>query len=585
MATDREREKTDRTKVNPPTPKGTSDTEKTSEAGGILEKMGQWQERSPAPPLLRENAVEPTVVKIQPRPPDLYAVDSYGEQLQYERELQGWTREELAKKIGASVSAVQSWENDLSDPDPAFRQKLSQLFGNDSYLNKESQMQREVPREKDEQSKSVQHRGETQKSPTSHRGDQSPSTWRSGVPEQPSVLPPERFSPSTEIEPPPEFPLPLEETKEEQEKAIEGAHEQSPLATQGETAARDIDGRQRQTDEWPTQNEQESSKVPVNYGRQLQRERKRKGWTQERLAMMIGVPVSEVTSWEKNLSSPDRLSRRKLAELLGKDIYRTSEAVVKDTSRTSRADGTLQIRITQEQLTAQNFTTVISALTELHTKCWLIQQGRFVHTIEYAQTRNVKFAEEANLVITKMAYNSPLAITFAPLDPKNIADALVVAIDGTVQAGQRLVAVKIANQEKGAQIQQAAKRAEQEYQAKQQELAIAAQKAAQESQMAQTEQERLRFELEKQRLTFQIEQERQKLELERQQVAIQREQLELVNMRMNYAIETANKMIGMLQPNADPTTRAMLVQTLLPSLLQLDSGKGLNLALPAPQNS
>ena len=56
-------------------------------------------------------------------------------------------------------------------------------------------------------------------------------------------------------------------------------------------------------------------------------------------------------------------------------------------------------------------------------------------------------------------------------------------------------------------------------------------------------------------------------------------------MRMNYAIETANKMIVMLQPNADQATRAMLVQTLLPSLLQLDSGQGLNLALPAPQQS
>ncbi len=54
---------------------------------------------------------------------------------------------------------------------------------------------------------------------------------------------------------------------------------------------------------------------------------------------------------------------------------------------------------------------------------------------------------------------------------------------------------------------------------------------------------------------------------------------------MNYDIETANKMIGMLQPDAEQMTRAMLVQTLLPSLLQLDSSKGLNLALPVPQNS
>lgn len=441
-------------------------------------------------------------------------IENYGQQLQNDLRLRGWTQDQLAEEIGVSKTDVQNWEDNQSVPDLASRQKLSQLFGNDFYVSKESHESR-LP-----------------------SGD--------GVPEAPLVTEPERF--------------PLAWSNEERERAIEGNHEQSSQTTPEETIA-------EATDEQPTQDRKEGRKVSVNYGQQLQRERKRKGWTQEWLARKMGVPVSKAISWEKNLSYPDRLSRRKLAELLGKDIYRTSQT-----------DGTLQIRITQEQLTAQNFTTIISALTELHTTCWLIQQSRFVQAIEYTQTHNMKFVEEANLVITRLAYNSPLAITFAPLDPKNIADALGVAIDNAVQARQRLIALRIANQEKAEQIQQAAKRAEQEYQAKQQELTIAAQKAAQESQMAQIEQERLRLDLERQRLTFQIEPERQKLELEKQRV-------ELATMRMNYAVETANQMIGMLQPNADQTTRAMLVQTLIPSLLQLDSSKGLNLSLPVPQNS
>ena len=39
-----------------------------------------------------------------------------------------------------------------------------------------------------------------------------------------------------------------------------------------------------------------------------------------------------------------------------------------------------------------------------------------------------------------------------------------------------------------------------------------------------------------------------------------------------------------LRPDADKETKAMLARTLLPDLLQLGSAKGLELALPSPQN-
>lgn len=42
-------------------------------------------------------------------------------------------------------------------------------------------------------------------------------------------------------------------------------------------------------------------------------------------------------------------------------------------------------------------------------------------------------------------------------------------------------------------------------------------------------------------------------------------------------------MVDMLQPNADQAARVMLIQTMLPNLLQLQDGKGLELALPEPQ--
>ena len=64
------------------------------------------------------------------------------------------------------------------------------------------------------------------------------------------------------------------------------------------------------------------------------------------------------------------------------------------------------IRIVQEPLTAQNFTTIISALTDLHTKCWLIEQGQFINLIDYTQTHDIRFVKEANLVIGKLAHYS-----------------------------------------------------------------------------------------------------------------------------------------------------------------------------------
>jgi DNA repair exonuclease SbcCD ATPase subunit len=228
---------------------------------------------------------------------------------------------------------------------------------------------------------------------------------------------------------------------------------------------------------------------------------------------------------------------------------------------------------------------ILSALTELHTKCWLIAKDHFADLIQYTQTQDTRFPKEANLVITKMEHHSPVEVTLGNLDPDKLSKAIVIAIDGVAQAKQRLKKIELENQEKEEQIRQSEKKAEQEYQAKQQELAIAVQKAAQETQRAELEQEKQKFELVRQRLLFQIEQEKQKLELERQQVALEKERLELFNTRMSYLIEIAGKMVDMLQPHADQSTREMLIQTMLPDLLQLQNGEGLELTLPVPQGS
>jgi hypothetical protein len=133
-----------------------------------------------------------------------------------------------------------------------------------------------------------------------------------------------------------------------------------------------------------------------------------------------------------------------------------------------------------------------------------------------------------------------------------------------------------------ARFEQEQKQVELDYQKKQQELATAIQKAAYDEQLAHLELEKQKFELERQHLLLQIDLDRQKLELERQQVALQREQAELENTRMTYAIEAANKMVTMLAPSANQATRTMLIQSLLPNILQLHAIPNVTITLPLP---
>src|SRR5438067_2906284 len=108
------------------------------------------------------------------------------------------------------------------------------------------------------------------------------------------------------------------------------------------------------------------------------------------------------------------------------ELVASPSSIMSDTSSSTRllemaSDNfpNLYIRVTEDPLTSRNLSTIISALTELHTKCWLIAKGRFADLIEYTQTHNVRFAEEANLVITRIKHNSPLdmSIGFTNLDP------------------------------------------------------------------------------------------------------------------------------------------------------------------------
>jgi hypothetical protein len=247
----------------------------------------------------------------------------------------------------------------------------------------------------------------------------------------------------------------------------------------------------------------------------------------------------------------------------------------------------LHIRIMEEPLTILNFRTIISSLTELHTKCWLIQQGRLSDLVDYAQTHDTRFIGEANLIITKLTLNSPADIKLAqssrsdnqpqnsPLDikvnvdasPKGIMEALRTAIDAVVQVTIRFKAAKLEIRARELDVNQK----EMEWQ----------------SQLADREQNRhleaQKAELIKQKTLLEIE--REQVEIERQRLALQGERLELEKKRVEYALETANKMVDILNPGIDDITKALLARTLLPNLLQLGNSNGLELVPLVPENA
>ncbi len=80
-----------------------------------------------------------------------------------------------------------------------------------------------------------------------------------------------------------------------------------------------------------------------------------------------------------------------------------------------------------------------------------------------------------------------------------------------------------------------------------------------------------------------LDRQRSLLEIEKQQLEIEKLRFELQTYRISYAIKTAGEIVDLLNPGLDDATKAMSAQLLIPNLLQIADGKGLELVLPAPQ--
>ncbi len=129
-----------------------------------------------------------------------------------------------------------------------------------------------------------------------------------------------------------------------------------------------------------------------------------------------------------------------LAGLLAPSPIQNMEQKRTDISLSNWEDSSsaISIRISNVASTAQNFNVIISALAELHTKCWLIQEGRFADLKEYTQTGNPCFDDEAPLIMGRMSHNSPMFIQVrtSVLSASGVA-GMGKLIDGVVQAPLR----------------------------------------------------------------------------------------------------------------------------------------------------
>lgn len=81
-----------------------------------------------------------------------------------------------------------------------------------------------------------------------------------------------------------------------------------------------------------------------------------------------------------------------------------------------------------------------------------------------------------------------------------------------------------------------------------------------------------------------LDREKEQIELEKQRLALQKERVELYTKQIDYALETANKMVNMLYPDSDAKTKALHLEALLANLLRLGNPQDLELALPAAKN-
>jgi hypothetical protein len=171
------------------------------------------------------------------------------------------------------------------------------------------------------------------------------------------------------------------------------------------------------------------------------------------IALCGGVGMIVIAVFEKFDGIIDnrraRESQTALATSTEQNIQLEKPTTMEALDQANDNSSSVRLSLIEEPLTARNLVTTISALIELHTKCWLIVQRRFDDFIKYTDTKHPRYEEEANLLFTKLTYDSPLSINL-DISLKSLAEALSAAIDAMPQTQPKIKAIKLEDQGKEA---------------------------------------------------------------------------------------------------------------------------------------
>lgn len=214
---------------------------------------------------------------------------TYGQRLRHERELRGWTRDELAEMLGVYKTYIGRWEREERLPSYPDQQKLCELLG-----------------------KTAQELG------ISDAPDQSPPYYRLTGNE-------------TDL-----FGLKLKHEREARgwsqaglALALEVPYPNISRWERGETLP--THGYWQKLTELFGKTVQELGLVPnmpeqetiagsaPNYGQRLKYHRKLKAWDQKRLAREVGTTARSIVRWEQGETLPELRFQQRLCELFGKD--------------------------------------------------------------------------------------------------------------------------------------------------------------------------------------------------------------------------------------------------------------------------
>jgi len=279
-------------------------------------------------------------------------------------------------------------------------------------------------------------------------------------------------------------------------------------------------------------------------------------------ANLVGANLGGIIIHGANLAGTDLLnayiSEYDKEQLRDKGVIDLDEMVLPTEINSSSI---LHLRIVDEPLTPYNLAIAFTALTELTTKFWLISKRRFDDLVEYSQTHDVRFANESGSIITRVSYNSPFNFDWkVDLSAPSVAEALVTTLDGIKQRDTRQ------------------QKAELENLAKAQKIEEDKQKAEHAQKMAELDRKIKELEFQERQSVFMF-------KLEQQRAELLERTLEMLNKNRDLGIENAGNVANILLQNADAAARTMLIQLLLPNILQLQEVKGLELALPTPTSN